>query len=140
MKSGKGSCPPFSFRPVYGGGKNGRTGNTWHTCGRRGVRPLPGTTPDRRQGALLVRRTISREVVTLQPNLLSTRQVAELLGVSRQYVRKLVQAGCLTPALPVTAGQSMWFRTEDVEALLRARQGKRTARRPRLSGDNLREG
>ena len=86
-----------------------------------------------------MRRTIPREVVTLQPNLLSTRQVAELLGVSRQYVRKLVQAGRLRPALPVTPGQSMWFARADVEELLRTRQEKRMPHRIRLSGDNHRE-
>jgi len=53
--------------------------------------------------------------------LLSSRQAAELLGKSVSSISRAVTAGRLTPALRLE-GQTgaMWFRRDDVEALLEA--------------------
>ena len=45
---------------------------------------------------------------------LSTREVADLLGVCRQTVARMVRRGVLTPTRKV--GQSFMFRRDDIEA------------------------
>lgn len=69
----------------------------------------------------------AQEVVAVK--LLATKDVAEVLGVSVQYVHKLVKQGRLSPALPVTRGQTMWFNEADVQKMVASRQESVAKRR-----------
>lgn len=46
--------------------------------------------------------------------LLTTKQVAELLGVSKQYIHELVTKGKLAPATARIERQSMWFDPDEI--------------------------
>lgn len=64
----------------------------------------------------------------MDKELLTTRQVAELLGVSKQYIHELVTKGKLTPATARKARQSMWFDYAEVDRFI-------TLRNRRLNND-----
>lgn len=60
--------------------------------------------------------------------LLSTNDVAQQLGVTKQYVAKLVSQGRLRPETPRVPGQTMWFTKAEVERFLSSRKHRNVRR------------
>lgn len=54
--------------------------------------------------------------------LMSTRDIAERIGCSVQYIQKLVAQGKLTPVTPKVRGQTMWFERGTIDRFMEERE------------------